>query len=29
MTDTLEEANTEAMVNCGATGDFIDEGFVE
>lgn len=28
-TDTLEEVNTNALVDCGATGDFIDEGFVE
>jgi len=28
-TDTLEEVNTEALVDCGATGDFIDESFVE
>ena len=27
--DTLEEVNTNALVDCGATGDFIDEGFVE
>ena len=25
-TDTLEEVNTNALVDCGATGDFIDEG---
>jgi len=24
MTDTMEETSTEAMVNTGATGDFID-----
>jgi len=28
-TDTLEEVSTDALVDCGATGDFIDEGFVE
>jgi len=28
-TDTLEEVNTNALIDCGATGDFIDEGFVE
>jgi len=28
-TDTLEEASTEAMVDTGATGDFIDQDFVE
>jgi len=28
-TDTLEEASTEAMVDTGATGDFIDRDFVE
>jgi predicted aspartyl protease len=28
-TDTLEEAATEAMVDTGATGDFIDREFVE
>ena len=28
-TDTLEEVNTNVLVDCGATGDFIDEGFVE
>src|SRR6266568_3753253 len=28
-TDTLEEVNSEAMVDSGATGDFIDEEFVE
>jgi len=27
--DTLEEVNSEAMVDSGATGDFIDEEFVE
>jgi hypothetical protein len=27
--DTLEEVGIDALVNCGATGDFIDEGFVE
>ena len=27
-TDTMEEASTEAMVNTGATGDFIDQDFV-
>jgi len=28
-TDTLEEVSTNALVDCGTTGDFIDEGFVE
>jgi hypothetical protein len=28
-TDTLQEVNSEAMVDSGATGDFIDEDFVE
>ena len=28
MTDTMEETSTEAMVNTGATGDFIDQDFV-
>ena len=28
-TDTLEEVNSEAMVDSGATGDFIDEEFIE
>jgi len=28
-TDTLEEVSTDALVDCSATGDFIDEGFVE
>ena len=28
-TDTLEEVSTDALVDCGATRDFIDEGFVE
>ena len=28
-TDTMEEAATEAMVDTGATGDFIDRDFVE
>ena len=28
-TDTLEEVNTNALGDCGATGDFIDEGFVK
>lgn len=28
-TDTLEEVGIDALVDCGATGDFIDEGFVE
>jgi hypothetical protein len=28
MTDTMEEAATEAMVDTGATGDFIDQDFV-
>ncbi len=27
-TDTMEEASSEAMVNTGATGDFIDQDFV-
>ena len=27
-TDTMEEASTEAMVDTGATGDFIDQDFV-
>jgi len=27
-TDTIEEASTEAMVDSGATGDFIDQDFV-
>ena len=27
-TDTVEEASTEAMVDTGATGDFIDQDFV-
>jgi len=27
-TDTMEEASTEAMVNTGTTGDFIDQDFV-
>ena len=27
-TDTMEETSTEAMVNTGATGDFIDQDFV-
>jgi len=27
-TDTIEEASTEAMVNTGATGDFVDQDFV-
>ena len=29
MTDTMEEAATEAMVNTGATGDFIDQDFID
>jgi hypothetical protein len=29
MMDTMEEAATEAMVNTGATGDFIDQDFVD
>ena len=28
MTDTMEETSMEAMVNTGATGDFIDQDFV-
>jgi len=28
MTDIMEETSTEAMVNTGATGDFIDQDFV-
>ena len=28
-TDTLEGVSTDALVDCGATRDFIDEGFVE
>jgi len=28
-TDTVEEVSTDALVDCSATGDFIDEGFVE
>ena len=27
--DTLEEVGIDALVDCGATGDFINEGFVE
>jgi len=27
-TDTMEETSTEAMVNTGATGDFMDQDFV-
>ena len=27
--DTMEEATTEAMVDTGATGDFIDQDFVK
>ena len=27
--DALEEVGIDALVDCGATGDFIDEGFVE
>ena len=27
--DTLEEVGIDALVDCGATRDFIDEGFVE
>jgi hypothetical protein len=27
--DTMEEAATEAMVNTGVTGDFIDKDFVD
>jgi len=26
--DTMEETSTEAMVDTGATGDFIDQDFV-
>src|SRR6266571_8633266 len=28
-TDTMEESSTEAMVDTGATGDFIDQDFVD
>jgi len=28
MTDTMEETSTEAMVDTGTTGDFIDQDFV-
>jgi len=28
MTDTMEEASTEAMVDTGTTGDFVDQDFV-
>ena len=28
-TDTMQEVNSEALVDCGATGDFIDEEFVQ
>ena len=28
-TDTMEEASAEAMVETGATGDFIDQDFVQ
>ena len=28
MTDTMEETSMEAMVDTGATGDFIDQDFV-
>jgi len=28
MTDTMEESSMEAMVNTGATGDFIDQDFI-
>ena len=28
-TDTMQELNSEAMVDCGATGDFVDEEFVK
>ena len=28
-TDTLEEASSEAMVDTGTTGDFIDQDFIE
>lgn len=27
--DTLQEVNSEAMVDSGATGDFIDKDFIE
>jgi len=27
--DTMEEASTEAMVDTGATGDFVDQDFVD
>ena len=27
--DTMQELNSEAMVDCGATGDFVDEEFVK
>jgi len=29
MTDTMEQASAEAMIDTGATGDFIDQDFVE
>jgi hypothetical protein len=29
MTDTMEEATTEAMVNTSATGNFIDQDFID
>jgi len=28
-TETMEEASSKAMVNTGATGDFIDQDFVQ
>ena len=28
MTDTMEEASTEVMVDTGTTGDFVDQDFV-
>src|SRR5437899_4581746 len=28
-TDTMQEVNSEAMVDCSATGDFVDEEFVQ
>ena len=28
-TDTMEEASSKAIVNTGATGDFIDQDFVQ
>ena len=29
MTDTMESATTEAMVDTGTTGDFIDQDFID